>query len=446
MLIYIVEDDRWYGEFLMHHIMMNSENEVEIFETGKSYEKALKKNPDIVCLDFGLPDSNGENLLKLTKTISPNTEVIIISGQEDIKIAVDLMNLGAYDYILKDDETSTRIWSTLLRVKEKSLLVSELNELRKEIKSGLKNKIDFVGNSPGIKKISLLIEKAVKTDITVSISGETGTGKEVVAKSIHYESDCKGKFVAVNVAAIPSELIESELFGHEKGAFTGANSVRIGKFEEAKNGTLFLDEIGEMNANIQAKLLRVLQEREVVRLGSNKPIKVDLRIVTATHKNLADEVHKGNFRQDLYFRLIGMPIDIPPLRARGDDILLLANKFIAVFCSDNQIEPKTLSEDSKEKLLSYHYPGNVRELRALLELSVVMTEGNTIQPEDINLYAAGQSIDSLLSQDLTLKEFTAKLVQHYLDKYDKNVVTAAEALNVGKSTLYRMIKNGEVIL
>jgi two-component system, NtrC family, response regulator AtoC len=446
MLVYIVEDDKWYAEFLRHHVEMNPENQVEIFDNGKSYEKALVHKPDVVCLDFNLPDDTGERLLKLTKASNPNSEVVIISGQEDIKVAIELMNLGAYDYILKDDETSTRIWSTLVKIKEKSELLSEVKELRKEIKFDLKKKIDFIGDSPGIKKIAELVKKAVKTDITVSITGETGTGKEVVAKSIHYESHYKGKFVAVNVAAIPSELIESELFGHEKGAFTGANVTRIGKFEEAKNGTLFLDEIGEMDASMQAKLLRVLQEREVTRVGSNKPIKVNLRVVTATHKNLADEVHEGRFRQDLYFRLIGMPIDIPPLRDRGNDVILLSRKFISNFCQENQVEKKMLSKEAERKLLAHQYPGNVRELKALLELAVVMSDTNIINDSDINLYASSQSLDVLLTENLSLKEFNAKIVQYYLDKYDKNVIKAANALSVGKSTVYRMIKNGEVTL
>jgi DNA-binding NtrC family response regulator len=446
MLVYIVEDDKWYADFLSYHIKMNPENQVEIFENGESFKKALNKKPDVVCLDFNLPDNNGEKLLKKTKSASPNTEVVIISGQEDIKVAIELMNLGAYDYILKDEETSTRIWSTLIKIKEKSQLVTKVKELRKELKSDMKNKIDFVGNSPGIKKISQLIEKAANTDITVSITGETGTGKEVVAKSLHFESNCPGKFVAVNVAAIPKELIESELFGHEKGAFTGANSSRVGKFEEAKDGTLFLDEIGEMDPNMQSKLLRVLQEREVTRVGSNKPIKVNLRVVTATHKNLADEVHRGNFRQDLYFRLIGMPIDIPPLRDRGKDIILLSETFIEKFCCDNQIPKKSLSSEAIDKLMGHVFPGNVRELKALLELSVVMSEGDEIQAGDINLHATGRSLDNLFSQELSLKEFTVKIVQHYLDKFDNNVIKASNALNVGKSTVYRMIQNGEVVI
>ena len=279
----------------------------------------------------------------------------------------------------------------------------------------------------------------------MSITGETGTGKEVVAKAIHYQSKSTGKFVAVNVAAIPSELIESELFGHEKGAFTGANSRRIGKFEEANGGTLFLDEIGEMDTNMQSKLLRVLQEREVVRLGANKPIKVNLRIITATHKNLADEVHLGNFRQDLYFRLVGLPIDIPPLHSRGADITLLANSFISSFCSDNGIENKKLGKSAEDKLLRHDFPGNVRELKALVDLAVVMSDGDEIKAEDINLHVSGQSLGTLLSKEMTLKEYNAKIVKHFIEKYDDNIVKAAKALDIGKSTIYRMINNEEII-
>ena len=444
MLVFIVEDDKWYADFLAHHVKMNPENQVKIFTDGKSFSKALKEKPDVVCLDFNLPDFNGEKLLKSTKSSSPDTEVIIISGQEDIKVAIELMNLGAYDYIIKDDETATRIWSTLLRIKEKSQLISQVNELKKEINSGLKEQIEFVGKSKGIVRVTELISKAVKTDITVSITGETGTGKEVVAKSIHYKSNYKGKFVAVNVAAIPKNLIESELFGYEKGALTGANSARKGKFEEAMNGTLFLDEIGEMDPNMQSKLLRALQEREITKVGSNKPIKVKLRVVTATHKNLADEVSKGNFRQDLYFRLVGLPVDIPPLRDRGQDIILLADKFLKLFCKENNLGTFTLSPSARQKLMNYHFPGNVRELKALMELAAVMCEDQVINETDINLFAVGSSLEDLLSQDLTLKDFNAKIVQHYLNKHKSNVVKVSAALDVGKSTIYRMIKNGEV--
>jgi DNA-binding NtrC family response regulator len=289
-----------------------------------------------------------------------------------------------------------------------------------------------------------MIEKAGKTDINVSITGETGTGKEVVAKSIHYSSNRDGKFVPINVAAIPENLLESELFGYEKGAFTGANSRKIGKFEEAQGGTIFLDEIAEMPLPMQAKLLRVLQERELVRLGGNKPIKLDVRIICATHKNLADEAAKGTFRQDLHFRLIGLPISIAPLRERKTDIKLLSNHFIEHFCEANGMEMKRLSSAALDKLKGYDFPGNIRELKALVDLAIVLAEGDEIEATDIQLHVSGQSLEGLLGTEKSLKEYTAQIVQHFVDKYDKNVVKAAEALQIGKSTIYRMIANKEV--
>lgn len=444
MKIFVVDDDKWYGQFLEHHISLNPDYEVKVFENGKSYLNSLKGKPDIVCLDFSLPDITGEELLKKTKESCPDTEVIMISGQEDIKTAISLLKLGAYDYITKDEDTTERIWNVILKIKEKKSLQNEVNDLKKEVKHKYSKKINLIGESKGILKLQTLIEKATKTDITVSITGETGTGKEVVAKSIHYQSNNGGKFVAVNVAAIPSELIESELFGHEKGAFTGANSKRIGKFEEANGGTLFLDEIGEMDMNMQSKLLRVLQEREVVRLGGNKSIKLKLRIITATHKNLADEVHQGNFRQDLYFRLVGLPIDIPPLHSRGNDIVLLANSFITNFCVENGIEDKFLGDSGKRKLLNYDFPGNVRELKALMDLAVVMCDGQEIKADDINLHVSGQSLGSLLAKEMTLKEYNQKIVNHFIEKYDHNIVKAAKALDIGKSTIYRMLNKEEI--
>jgi DNA-binding NtrC family response regulator len=249
--------------------------------------------------------------------------------------------------------------------------------------------------------------------------------------------------VAVNVAAIPRELIEAELFGHEKGAFTGAVTRRIGKFEEADKGTLFLDEIGELDINLQAKLLRVLQEREITRIGSNAVTKIDVRIVVATHKNLLEEVKSKNFREDLYYRLIGLPIYLPPLRERGNDILILSKHFIDGFCKENKLDKKTLSPESQQKLMQYPFPGNVRELKSVVELAVVMADEEVINPEHITLNTSA-SIADLLNKEMTLKEFEIQILQHYLDKYDKDVLLVAKKLDVGKSTLYRMIQNGEL--
>merc|ERR1712086_1229227 len=268
-------------------------------------------------------------LLKKIKKHNPDVFVVIISSQKEIDTAVDLLQEGAYDYIVKNDNARDRLWNVFRNLSNQIELKEEVVELREKVLDQYDLSKSIIGESDSLKDSLKLISKASRTEINVTISGETGTGKEVVANAIHYNSNRKNKkFVAVNAAAIPKELIESELFGHEKGAFTGALQQRIGKFEEANGGTIFLDEIGELGLNLQVKLLRVLQEGEVVRVGGNKPIKVNARIITATHKNLVDEVQKGTFRQDLYYRLIGLPVELPPLRDRGNDIIILANFFL----------------------------------------------------------------------------------------------------------------------
>jgi two-component system response regulator AtoC len=288
-----------------------------------------------------------------------------------------------------------------------------------------------------------LIEKAITNNITVSITGETGTGKEVVAKAIHYNSDRKKEpFIAINVTAIPSELIESELFGHERGAFTGAQTRRKGKFEEAEKGTIFLDEIGEMDPKMQSKLLRVLQEREVVRIGGNEVVKIRCRVVVATHRDLLEEVKKGSFRQDLYYRLLGLPIELPPLRARKEDVLILAKYFIEEFAKENGISSKKLSEKANQKLLSYSYPGNIRELKAMIELSTVLADGDEIDSVDIN-FPSSDPLADLTLEEKSLKEYNNVIINHFLNKYDNNVIEAAKALDIGKSTIYRLLKEQE---
>jgi DNA-binding NtrC family response regulator len=401
--------------------------------------RAMHEKPDVVTLDYSLPDSNGNKLLSFIKKEYPETEVIIISGQEEIKTAVTLLKEGAYDYIVKDDDTKERVWQTILHIRENTKLKTELQDLKSE----LVKKYDFSntikGNSQAIKKVFGLIEKAITNNITVSITGETGTGKEVIAKAIHYSSEkSKDPFIAVNVSAIPNELIESELFGHERGAFTGAQTRRKGKFEEAGKGTIFLDEIGEMDLNMQTKLLRVLQEREVVRIGGNETVKLKCRVIVATHRNLLEEVKKGNFRQDLYYRLLGLPIELPPLRARKEDVLILSKYFIEEFSKENGTGIKQLSEEANQKLLNYSFPGNIRELKSLIELAIVLADDNVIQPENITL-PISDSLNDLFLEEKSLKEYTNIIIKRYIDKYDGNIIKAAGALKIGKSTIYRML-------
>lgn len=441
--IFVVEDDPAYTKFLKYVLGLNPDFEVDYFSTGKECLAGLHKSPSIITLDYSLPDMSGESVLEQIRNYDQNISVIIVSGQEKIGTAVELLKSGAFDYITKDQETKERLLGSIRNARNKSSLIKEINHLKKEITEKYEFEKSIVGASPSLKKVFQLLEKAVTTNISVSISGETGTGKELIAKAIHYNSKRKNKpFVAVNIAAIPSELIESELFGHEKGAFTGALSRRIGKFEEAEGGTVFLDEIGEMDPNLQAKLLRVLQEREVVRIGSNQIIKLDVRVITATHRDLGEEVKAGKFREDLYYRLMGMPIHLPPLRERGNDVVLIAKHMLDQFSKENELPRFTLSQEAQARLLEYPFPGNIRELKSVIELAAVMTEDHIIHPENIT-FGNTQRAEYLLNQDMTMQEYMYRIIRHYLNRYDNNVLEVARRLDIGKSSLYRYLKEME---
>lgn len=441
-LIYVVEDNEWYNRLLVHSLRLNPDYEVSGFSSaGEVLQEVRQTLPDVVTIDYRLPDMNGDELLQKLKDIDASIEVVVISEQEEIETAVALLKNGAYDYLVKSKDIKDRILNTVQHIRENRSLHRLVKNLRREVGEKFSFEKTIIGHSQGIRKVFEMMEKATLTNITVSVSGETGTGKEMVAKAIHYNSPRKDKpFVALNVAAIPSELIESELFGFEKGAFTGAIAQRKGKFEEADGGTLFLDEIGEMDLNAQVKLLRVLQEREVTRIGSNTPVKVDCRIIVATHRNLQEEVKKGNFREDLFYRLIGIPVQLPPLRERKDDILLLAMHFIRQFCHENQLTEKILSEDAKQKLLAHQWPGNIRELRSVVELGVVMAATDEIQAPDLTLMSGEDLLPDLLTSEQTLREYSIRIVQFYLDKYDHDTKLVADKLGIGQTTVYRMLK------
>jgi DNA-binding NtrC family response regulator len=438
--IFVVEDSEWYNRLLVHTLSLNPDFEIKSFFNGKDFLNSLFESPDIVTLDYRLPDFTGLELLKRIREENNDVQVILISEQEDINTVVSLLKMGAYDYISKSDDIKDRLTNTVKNIRNGIGLKREISTLRREVQKKYSFREIILGESPAIKGVYDLIEKALSTNITVIISGETGTGKELVAKAIHYNSKRKDKsFVTVNVAAIPSELIESELFGHEKGSFTGAAYRRIGRFEEADGGTLFLDEIGEMELNLQAKLLRVLQEKEIVRIGSNKPVQTDCRIVVATNKNLKEEVKKGNFREDLYYRLLGLPIELPPLRERSNDILILARYFIGKFCDENNIGLKKLSADSQKKLMSYPFPGNVRELKSVIELAVTLSENDFIEPVDL-VVDRGDPLSDIAGDNLTLREYQLKIIKATLKKNNDDIKLAADKLDIGISTIYRILK------
>jgi len=441
--IFVVEDNILYAQILKKQLTDDGYN-VKLFHNGRDFLASLDEKPDVVTLDYTLPDMTGYDVLKKIQRRMPGTNVIIISAQENITTAIDLMKNGAYDYIMKAPDTREKLINVIKNIRETDQLRTENILLKDAVKEKFNFRNLIKGNSREIDHVFELMDKAVQTQISVSISGATGTGKELVAKGIHYNSKRSNKpFIAVNVSAIPEGLIESELFGNEKGAFTGADSRKIGKFEQANGGTLFLDEIADLDIGLQAKLLRVIQERELVRLGGSEIIPLDVRIITATHKNLANLIAEGKFRKDLYYRLLGLPIELPPLKDRGNDIILLAKYFVDEFCRENEMEQKEISDEAKKLLLSYHFPGNIRELKAVMELACVMTNRNVIKANHLNLNI-DNNVQNLLATEKTMDEYNQEIINHLLIKYNQNVRLVASKLGVGKSTIYRMLQNKEI--
>ncbi|MDQ3051304.1 MAG: sigma-54 dependent transcriptional regulator [Bacteroidota bacterium] len=438
--IFVVEDDEWYREFLSYTLALDPSHTVKSFANGKSFLSHSGDKPDIITIDYGLPDTTGANLLQDIRKKYEHAEVIVISEQDKIDTALQLLKAGAYDYFVKSKDIRERLLNTVNHIKQGFHLKTRLDYLEKEVSTKHDFRKNIIGKSPSMSEVYHLIEKALGNNLSVTIYGETGTGKEEVAKAIHYNSIFKkGPFVAINMAAVPRELAESELFGHEKGAFTGAVAARAGKFEEAEAGTIFLDEIGDMDLSLQVKLLRVLQEKTVTRVGGNQQVKVNNRVIVATHKNLKEEVEKGNFREDLFYRIFGLTINLPPLRNRGQDVLLLAVHFVNSFCKENKLHQKVMTDEAKQKLISYPFPGNVRELKSLTELACVLSSGNEIHSGDIHLQNASDSI-SFFDDTLTLDDYNRKILKHYLENNGDNVTAVAHKLNIGKSTIYRMMK------
>jgi len=441
--IFIVEDDEWYNRMLVHDLSLNPDYEIESFTTGKECLKNLYRNPDVVTLDYRLPDMQGLEILKKIKAENDEIQVIIVSEQDEIEVVVELLKFGAYDYIVKSKDIRNRLLNTVHNIRQGVHLKREIATLRSEVKKKYSYQNAIIGNSPAIQNVFDLIDKATRTNISITITGETGTGKELVAKAIHYNSPRAGKpFVAVNMAAIPRDLTESELFGHEKGAFTGAHIRRIGKFEEAQGGTLLLDEITEMDISLQAKLLRALQEKEIVRIGSNIPVKTDCRIIASTNLNLQDAVLKGSFRQDLYYRLYGLSIELPPLRERGNDVILLSRQFIRELCDENNLPLKSLTKESADKLLSYSFPGNIRELRSVMELAVALSTSDEIAAENIVL-GNEALFTNQFDKEMSLREINILMVKRYLEKYDNDIKLVAQKLDIGVATIYRMLKDSD---
>ncbi len=380
--IFIVEDNPMYAAAI-EQSLANQELEIKIFYSGQELINNLHQEPDIITLDHMLPDMSGLDILKLVTKEYPKIASIILSGQNDVNVVVQTYKLGAKNYIVKNENALIELNNAVKNVVANLELTNEVEVLREELQDRSKYK-NIVGESTAIFKVLKLIQRVENTDTLVMITGESGTGKELIAEAIHQNSNRRRKpFVAVNLAAIPNHLVEDELFGHEKGAFTGASSKRLGKFEEADGGTLFLDEIGEMDITLQTKLLRVLQDGKLSRLGSNKLIETNVRIVTATNRNLSEQVKLGLFRQDLYYRIQGFLIHLPKLKDRGNDIMVLANHFLNFYTQKHHIGAKSFDESARKALLAHSWPGNIRELIAMMDRCVLMTDGALITAQDL---------------------------------------------------------------
>jgi len=404
---------------------------------------------DIVITDLRLPDCSGIDLLKQIKSYHPATEVVLITGHASAETAVSAMKEGAFDYVTKPlNMEELRI--ILAKALEKRRLLSENIYLKKQLreKYGFAN---IIGNSPAMQHVFRLMQRIIKTDSTVLVLGESGTGKEIVAKAIHFNSPRQDKpFVAVHCGAIPETLLESELFGHAKGAFTGAHREKIGKFESANNGTIFLDETGTMPLHLQIKLLRVLQEQEIERVGSNSTVKLDVRVIAATNLSLDNEVRNGRFREDLYYRLNVIPLVVPPLRERKEDIVPLTRFFLGKYCKEMKRPPLTISRQALEAMEMYDWPGNVRELENAVERLVALAESDSASitdlPENIGKQHGSMiAFNYALTEDgldlaATVGEIEKTIISRALARTDKVKAKAAEFLKMNRTTLVEKMK------
>ena len=457
--ILAVDDETDFTDTLSS-ILTKQEYSVDTSCSGYEALQMLSIRPyDLVLLDLTMPLISGIDTLKRIQKIDPGLPVIILTGDSRVGTVVDAMKLGAYDFFSKPLD-----WEKLEIAIKNALITKELRGEVSRLKGQLKSKYSFeriIGKSKTMQEVFRSLERVIETNVTVSIQGESGTGKELLARSIHFNGRRKQKpFVAVNCAAIPESLLESEFFGHEKGAFTGAIARRVGKFEQADGGTIFLDEIGDMPYSTQVKILRVLQERRFQRVGGTETVEVDVRVISATNKNLEEEMKQGNFREDLYYRINVYPIFVPPLRRRREDIPALAAFFLEKFNKEYRRKIKAILPQTLDYLMNYEWPGNVRELENILERSFLHASDGVLAAEHLPITITSLKEDwhqddsfidlkkvvSLTKQITPMKDLEKAVLQQALKLTNYNMSSAALELGIGRTTLYRKLEKYGITL
>jgi DNA-binding NtrC family response regulator len=442
--ILVVEDEEKLRRVIELHLAASG---FDVDKAGTA-EEGLKivDRADLVLTDFKLPNMDGLQLLGLIRRQNAQVPVVVMTAYGSIETAVESMKAGATDFLLKPFSLDH-----LMQVVHKALEVRELRDENRMLKAELGRRYEFdniVGRSENMREIFDAIERVAPTRATVLLAGESGVGKDLIARAIHFHSPRRDRpLVKINCSALPENLMESELFGYEKGAFTGANTSKPGKFEQADTGTVFLDEIGDVPANIQVKLLRILQEREFERLGSNVTRRIDVRVIAATNQDLRAALEQGTFREDLYYRLNVVPLNIPPLRERKQDIPFLANHFVKKLAPDTGCRVESISDAAMEKLIAYHWPGNVRELENVIERGLVMCTGTRLEAADIKLEAAPrkspQGDAHFLPEGLNLDEYEKEIIREALRRADGNKSQAARLLGLTRNALrYRLTQMG----
>jgi DNA-binding NtrC family response regulator len=440
MNIMIVDDEKIVRESLFHWFTKVGHT-VEKASSGFEALERLEKNPfDLLFVDIRMPEMDGIELLEKVKTEYPETIVIIITAYGSIETAVKAMQLGASDYLLKPFKPDY-LSLVMEKITQQLKLSSEYHYLKGRLEK-ITRFDNIIGQGPAMEKIFGLIPEVAKSDSSILLIGETGTGKELVAKAIHAKSKRSYfPFIPINCGAIPDSLLESELFGHQKGAFTGATHSRKGFLEVVSGGTLFLDEIGEVSAKMQIDLLRVLEEKKITRIGNCNPVTVDFRLISATRRDLEQEIAAGNFREDFFYRINVITIHIPPLRERKEDIPLLIQHFLEKYSHETTKRVDHITRDATKRLIAYEWPGNVRELENAIERAVVLSKSRTLDIQDFSFF---ETSPSMPSKPMSLREMETNYIQRILDECGWNVTKAAKILDINRVTLHKKIKRFEM--